>query len=175
MSSSSIAEHSNFPDRPAPRCLTWDVTTKDAYRKPPAENIIAALKPIVGFSDAHLSLIETALHEAILNAVIHGNLGLDGPSQNLGEGDVKAFEAFYGAIEKRLTQPELAQRPIHISAVFDNNELSVSVTDQGKGFVEEDLTPSPRHSGRGLLVIRSVADEATYDLGGRRVTMVFHP
>ena len=170
-----------MPDSPIPSdaelCVerTWSFSTRNAYRAPPCLDIMAELQAFTGFSDAHNGLIETALHEAVLNAVIHGNLEMGSASAEFGDGTLSSFEAFYQAVDQKLQSANLAERQVEIAARVSNGTLTLSVTDEGKGF-ETSTSPSvARTSGRGMLIIGSVADQCSHDLGGRRITMVFNP
>jgi serine/threonine-protein kinase RsbW len=91
--------------------------------------------------------VVVALDEAIVNAIKHGN-GYD-PGKH-----------------------------VTIAAVISNREARFDVSDEGDGFSEQDV-PDPcapenllRTSGRGLLLIRSIMDEVTYNERGNRITMV---
>jgi anti-sigma regulatory factor (Ser/Thr protein kinase) len=114
-----------------------------------------------------------ALHEALTNAIIHGNLGIPSALKDLGD------QAFAEAIAARCADPVLASRLVDVQAIYDGQSARWVLTDQGAGFdVEgvlrrldrEDADPS-RPSGRGLLIIRAFVDEMRYDEGGRRLTL----
>jgi anti-sigma regulatory factor (Ser/Thr protein kinase) len=114
-----------------------------------------------------------AIHEALTNSVIHGNLGV---SSALKEQD---NEAFARAVASRCSDPAFANRVVDVRASFDNQEARWMFTDQGEGFdVEKTLArldqedPDPlRPSGRGLLMIRAYVDEMRFDDRGRQLTL----
>ena len=89
--------------------------------------------------------LSIALREALINAIQHGN-----------HGD--------------------ASKLVRITAQVSNDEAEFSVEDEGAGFDQRDV-PNPRDprnllksSGRGVLFIQSIMDEARYD--GNRLTMI---
>ena len=68
---------------------------------------------------------------------------------------------------------------ITITAVFDDDRLTLSVADQGSGFDPDDL-PDPvkeenllNEGGRGIYLIKQYADEVSFSEGGSTVTMQF--
>jgi anti-sigma regulatory factor (Ser/Thr protein kinase) len=115
-----------------------------------------------------------ALHEALTNSVIHGNLGISSELKERGD------QAFAEAVASRCADPAFASRPVDVLASYDGQTARWVFTDQGAGFdVEAALNrldnkdPDPlRPSGRGLFLMRAFVDEMHYDNGGRRVTLV---
>jgi serine/threonine-protein kinase RsbW len=107
------------------------------------------------FARAHMSDEELAYRivllttEAVTNAIEHGN------QLDPGKSVILDFSSGDGYIE-------------------------ISVQDEGEGFdpesrqnplAEENLL---EEGGRGIFLIESMADEFFYELGGRKVRMVFH-
>lgn len=88
--------------------------------------------------------IRLALDEAFTNAVVHGCR----------------------------SDPE---KYIEVSAEFGAEEGTVVITDPGKGFDvgAVDQSPSGESGGRGLFLIRSFCDRASWENGGRTCRMVF--
>ena len=85
--------------------------SKSVYEQPVAQLISQELR--VRLADVETNWTEnvaTALHEALMNAVIHGNLGLS-----------KSFETpeqlagFDQKIRDKLTDPQFARKPVHIA------------------------------------------------------------
>jgi len=71
-----------------------------------------------------------ALHEAISNAVIHGNLELSSDLKEQGD------NAFAEALARRASDPHLASRKVDIVVDFDGEVYRWVITDQGKIFNE---------------------------------------
>lgn len=74
------------------------------------------------------------------------------------------------------------KKRVHLEASFEDQELSVTIRDEGEGFEATEL-PDPlaeenllRQSGRGLLLIKAFVDKFEMrkaDPTGTQVTMVF--
>jgi anti-sigma regulatory factor (Ser/Thr protein kinase) len=118
-----------------------------------------------------------ALHEAITNAIVHGNLGV--PS------DLKeqSADVFAKAVAEKAGNPQLAARRVKIIFDFDGCECHITVTDEGSGFDflswlkalddSETEEPSELCSGRGILMMRALADQVQFSDGGRTVRMTW--
>ena len=114
-----------------------------------------------------------ALHEAITNAVVHGNLGV---SSTLKE---EAGSAFAEALAQRASDPEFADRKVDIVVDYDGDVCHWVITDQGEGFdVERVLARCTSDdpeimlaSGRGILMMKSFLDEVRFERGGRQVIL----
>jgi anti-sigma regulatory factor (Ser/Thr protein kinase) len=116
-----------------------------------------------------------ALHEALTNAVVHGNLEL---SSDLKERDDGTFAR---ALAERAANPHYADRSVHIDVDHDMGRCRWSITDVGRGF---DFTrylgrePDPESlfvaSGRGILLMRAFVDEVAYEQNGRKVTLTLY-
>lgn len=98
--------------------------------------------------DMQLNIVVAAT-EAVLNAIVHGN----------------------GNDEKKMVSVELG---------FDGKELIISIADQGSGFDANQL-PDPtgsdlidQENGRGILIMKNLADNLEYQLGGREVRLHFN-
>lgn len=114
-----------------------------------------------------------ALHEAITNAIIHGNLEVS--SELKEQGDTQ----FAATLAQRCTDPTLASRKVDIVVDFDGNMCRWVITDQGRGFdveriLQRCLSDDPEvllSSGRGILMMKSFLDDVRFELGGRRVIL----
>jgi len=153
-----------------PGSLTLRLTTAAAARLDVASAFATALsvrEP--GFRAGAVDL-RIALQEAIGNAVLHGNLGLDGGQRRTREGLV----AFGTAMAARLADPAYAALAVTVAAEWDSRHLVVAVEDCGVGFdpaqvVSEAGTPM----GMGLAVIRSRCGGVSFSKGGRRIAMAY--
>jgi anti-sigma regulatory factor (Ser/Thr protein kinase) len=114
-----------------------------------------------------------ALHEAITNAIIHGNLELSSDLKEQGD------SIFAETLAQRCTDPNLASRKVDIVVDFDGNICRWVITDQGRGFDVEKvlakcLSDDPEvllSSGRGILMMKSFLDDVRFELAGRRVIL----
>jgi anti-anti-sigma regulatory factor len=120
------------------------------------------------------SLIDLCLTEAIGNAVIHGNLGVDSTMRTNSEG----ARRFRETMNHRLAMPELAGRRIEITLrPLGAATFTVSVADQGQGFdISRELTrtvEAEAKCGRGISLIRKIARAVWSEDGGRCLVMLF--
>lgn len=117
-----------------------------------------------------------ALHEALTNAIVHGNLGI---SSALRE---QPGDAFVRALAERSADPELAAREVRIRFQFDGERCEIRIRDEGGGFDwrnlfeeldarGEDAPPSLANSGRGVIIMRAFTDGLRYEDGGREAVM----
>ncbi|MBS0208191.1 MAG: response regulator [Planctomycetes bacterium] len=113
-----------------------------------------------------------AIHEALVNAIYHGNLQV---SSELREGSGDAFDKLVA--ERRQIEP-YAQRRVTVVARVSRTETVIAVRDEGDGF-DPAIVPDPSESanleklsGRGLFLIRTFLDEVRYNSRGNEITMV---
>jgi anti-sigma regulatory factor (Ser/Thr protein kinase) len=126
--------------------------------------------------EARSDRLLVALHEAISNAVVHGNLEV---SSGLKECDDRSFAA---ALAARVADPRYASRAVDIEVVYNGRCCEWILTQEGPGFdVEQVLarqvppdSDGARPSGRGLMMMRAFVDEVRYACSGRQVTLLLH-
>lgn len=116
--------------------------------------------------------ISIALHEALANALYHGNLEL---GSELREQDPQAFHEL---AERRASEPPYRDRRLAIEARLSPLEAVIVIRDQGPGF-DPTRVANPtdegnleRISGRGLLLMRTFLDEVAFNATGNEVTLV---
>jgi len=119
-----------------------------------------------------LILLGVALHEALTNAIFHGNLEL---SSELKESDEKLY---YQLARERVQQEPYRDRRVRVVARLNRNEALFSVADEGPGFdpltLPDPIDPSNlgKVSGRGLLLISTFMDHVEHNETGNQITMV---
>lgn len=114
-----------------------------------------------------------ALHEALANSIIHGNLGISSELKERGD------DAFARALAERAADPERAGRRVDVQVAYDGTWYRWILTDRGEGFdvplvLARCLSEDPEiqlASGRGILMMFSLLDEIRYEDGGRRVIL----
>ncbi|WP_166819990.1 ATP-binding response regulator [Thalassoroseus pseudoceratinae] len=116
--------------------------------------------------------VSVALEEAIVNAIIHGNLEV---SSELRERPDDAFENLVRL--RRNTQP-YCDRRVTITADYRHDEVRFCIKDEGPGF-DVDSLPDPtdsenilKCSGRGIMLMRAFMDEVTFSDQGSQIRMV---
>ena len=124
------------------------------------------------FNDSQLTRIAVALHEALTNAIYHGNLELDSDLRQHDE------NVFYTLGDERRDQLPYSTRRVSLVATLSSEQVQFIVGDSGPGFDPKcTLDPTEevnmeRIGGRGLLLIRSFMDRVTHNPQGNEITMI---
>jgi CheY-like chemotaxis protein/anti-sigma regulatory factor (Ser/Thr protein kinase) len=147
------------------------------------ENDIGLVAPLVAHLEESLArmklcepggliLIGVALHEAITNAIFHGNLELKSSLKEESE------KAYYDLASKRRNEDPYAPRRVWVTATMTRHSATFTVRDEGPGF-DPGLLPDPtdpknlaKVSGRGLLLIQTFMDRVEHNAVGNQITMV---
>jgi anti-sigma regulatory factor (Ser/Thr protein kinase) len=147
------------------------------------ENDTARLPGVIGqlleaaarlglFDEATTHRVGLALHEALVNAIDHGNLELDSALRRENEA------AYHRLAECRRQMLPYHRRRLHVHARIDSSAAIFVIGDQGRGFDPARL-PDPTDpdglecpSGRGLLLIRTFMDEVSFNPTGNQITLV---
>jgi CheY-like chemotaxis protein len=147
------------------------------------DNDIALIPPLVNYlkenlarmrllDDTDLIRVTVALREALMNAIIHGNLAV---GSELRDQDIVEY---YRLIEARRRQSPYSERRVHLHAVETVADARYVIRDEGAGF-DPDKIPDPTHPdnmekahGRGLLLIRTFMDEFSHNDLGNEITMI---
>ncbi len=112
------------------------------------ENMIDAITKEAGINKDNYGKIMVSTMEAVNNAIIHGN---------------KSNE----------------EKSVYIEFLLKNNILKITITDQGNGFTP-DKVPDPTKpenlevtDGRGVFLMKKLADEIVFNKKGNSVKMTF--
>ncbi len=124
------------------------------------------------FDPAEQMRVGVAVQEAVVNAIVHGNLEV---SSGFKTGN---WEAYHQLIADRAISPPYCDRRVAVTLRAERGRsLTVTVADQGPGF-DPSLLPDPtdpvnieKGSGRGLLLIRTFFDRVTHSPCGNIITM----
>lgn len=152
--------------------LYMALSTATAYSLAPAHMFSNVLADRYHLSQELRDAIELAVHEAVVNGLLHGNL-------EIGSGDRQSLEGlrrFGEMLSAQLQDPSLASRRIEVTAVVSDHEVELSVIDSGPGYEPESLAgdeSAERKSGRGLQLIRHFAQAVEISEGGRKLSMRF--
>jgi len=112
------------------------------------ENAIDTITREAGINKENFGKILVSVMEAVNNAIVHGN---------------KFDESKF----------------VNIEIILENSSMSITVEDQGKGFKPAEV-PDPtkpenieRVNGRGVFLMKRLADEIKFNSKGNSVTMTF--
>ncbi len=143
------------------------------------------IAPVIGFLDEVVKRltvpdptermrIGVALQEALMNAMVHGNLEV-GPDNGEESGQPIAE-----LIETRRQQQPYLPRRVRLLFKANSKQASFVVRDEGRGF-DPSILPDPtdpanleRPNGRGLLLIRTFMDTIYHNDVGNEITMIKH-
>jgi CheY-like chemotaxis protein len=124
------------------------------------------------FDDADRMRVGVGIHEALVNAIVHGNLEVSS--------DLKAgrWEEYHEAIgQRRRTRPYADRRVTVMMRAERRKSFFIHIADQGPGFDVSKL-PDPndpsvweKPSGRGLILIRSFFDDMKHSPSGNEITL----
>jgi CheY-like chemotaxis protein/anti-sigma regulatory factor (Ser/Thr protein kinase) len=116
--------------------------------------------------------VAVALEEALVNAVIHGNLEV---GSELRESTNGAYERL---IAERRRGRQYAERRVYVHCDLSQQSATIVIRDEGPGF-DVSRIPDPRDpermmlaSGRGVLLMRTFMDDVQYNSTGNQVTLV---
>jgi anti-sigma regulatory factor (Ser/Thr protein kinase) len=144
------------------------------------------VSPLIAHLEPHLARLQPsdrtervrvsiALHEALLNAIQHGNLEV---SSELRQNDERIFR---NLCEQRRKQPPYCDRRVHVRASLSTDEAVLVIADEGPGFNPKAL-PDPtdpanleRVGGRGLTLIRTFMDHVEHNATGNQITLIKRP
>ena len=122
--------------------------------------------------------IGIALHEALLNALYHGNLELSTADLQLA-GDELISRGSAPSIAARQRSAPYCHRQIYVRAMLSSDVAEFVIRDEGPGFDYAVCTPLviddgelDRPTGRGLLLMYSFMDEVRFNAEGNEVTML---
>ena len=130
------------------------------------------LRQIGLFGERDILRAGTAVYEALMNAIEHGNLELAAEERDH-EG------TFYRRlVEERSRHSPFRSRHVHLRVCLTRSEAMFSVRDEGLGF-DPGMLRDPldsdnvgQVSGRGLFLIRTFMDEVFFNEAGNEITMV---
>ncbi|HEY0833184.1 MAG TPA: ATP-binding protein [Azospirillum sp.] len=156
---------------PAPGFLL-SLTTATAFAVQSPVAVCDALARRGVLPDWRRSAVELCLHEAVANALLHGNLGVpcgtrDGPD---------GLRLFGERVGVALRDPAVRRRRVDILACWGDGGLDLAVADEGGGFDPAALARPAEgfaRSGRGFIFMRALADAVVVCDGGRRTRLRF--
>jgi CheY-like chemotaxis protein len=124
---------------------------------------------------SRVGALYTVLAELYSNALEHGVLGLDSGLKC----DAKGFTRYYSERNERLAKLDQGFVRFHLQLTPEagGGRLTLRVEDSGAGF-DPHAVPAPQPgevvlSGRGMALVRQLADNCSYSADGRSVSVEF--
>lgn len=158
--------------------MALSLCTLSAYEHDVSAAITGAMLRQELITAEMLSRLRTALHEAVANALIHGNLELPSPRRE----EVNDFVTFGEAISARLADPAYAGRRLSVSvcAPADRSAgVHLHIRNEGPGFDPAALPPrerrNPDRAYGGWALILAGCDHAAFSRDGRTLTLTLLP
>jgi anti-sigma regulatory factor (Ser/Thr protein kinase) len=149
------------------------VTTRSAYRHSIVKAFVNAMENRASLSKDLRVRLYSAVQEALMNAVLHGNLRIDSDLR----GNLDGLLAAQDAIESKLNLPEIARSKIRVEAIWNASVLNVMIRDSGRGYDHENADECPasadRASGRGIAILQAFSDRVAVLNGGTTVNLEF--
>ncbi|CAL75702.1 conserved hypothetical protein [Bradyrhizobium sp. ORS 278] len=151
--------------------LTLIVTTRSAYRHSIVKRFVEALRRRLPLSEDLRIRICSATQEALMNAVLHGNLRIDGGLR----GSLDGLIAAQAIIETRLDTADIGGATIRLAAAWTASAIQVTISDSGDGYDYSGVRPAAEDgaSGRGLEILQVFSDRVTVLNGGTTVRLEF--
>ena len=122
--------------------------------------------------ESELNRVGVALDEALVNAMVHGNLEV---SSSMREGDDSRY---HQEIARRCEVNPYADRAVDVRATFEYHAAEFVIRDEGPGFDVKTL-PDPtnpenltKQGGRGVMLMKVFMDEVRFNEQGNQVTMI---
>lgn len=147
--------------------LESHIVEADAAAQAIKERLAAA-----GWSDDEIGQFDVAISEAITNAIIHGNLGIERGSDE----DSKAYRARIDAAD--VSAENMKKVSVDIALLPDY--VTVIVEDEGKKEIDPDNLPDPtspegllKPGGRGIYTILEACDDVDLSVPGRIIMKKF--
>jgi CheY-like chemotaxis protein len=119
--------------------------------------------------------VSVGLMGLVVNAIEHGNLGVGGAEKE----NLISRNAWDAEIQRRLALPENAGKTVVVEFDATDDDVTVTVTDQGPGFdwrpyLDNDYNLLNRVRGRGIVVARTMSFQTlSYLDGGRQAIATF--
>ncbi|NND97078.1 MAG: response regulator [Pirellulaceae bacterium] len=125
------------------------------------------------FDEVERMQIAMAIDEALLNAIIHGNLEVSSELRQSDDG-----KPYVDMIAQRKQEDPYRQRRVHVRLEATPGQIKFTIRDEGPGFdASEICDPTDpenleKAGGRGLLLINAFMDEVKHNDVGNEIMML---
>lgn len=150
--------------------IIFSFSTTSSYKMVLSYTVSKYLSRKLQLASERAYSINIALHEAITNAIIHGNLELQSNFN-----DLDSFVIYYDEVEKRLKIPPYNKRRITIEVETSEDLIIVYVMNDGKGYNPTQVTRKTLEQphGKGMSMITTFAKSHEVLEDGRKIKMEF--
>lgn len=152
--------------------MLMEIPSDFSWINPTVEYLASQASEVSWQSPVNKNRVTLALHEALTNSIVHGNLEISSELKN------DYSDRFTEMLAVRSSQHKYASRIVRIIVDYSESCITWSIADEGRGFdvqsvlaraESEDVSLLP--SGRGLMMIKAFMDGVEYDRGGRRIKL----
>ena len=177
----AIAGHDQSKDR----LMKFTTNTRYQFSLNNDQTLIGPLIDFVGSAMESFNLgdkaeqrhVAVAIEEALINAIFHGNLELDGllvqdARRALHDGEVAE------AVKERCLEAPYSERHVRVGVELARNRIEIVVRDSGPGFdaaaksqYATDISQLSGAGGRGLTLIRNFMDDVQFNDAGNEIRM----
>ena len=124
--------------------------------------------------ESQATTLRIMLREMLLNAIEHGNLGIDFDTKTT----ALMQESYFSLLDERRRQTPYRDRVVLIDALISADKLAFRVTDEGEGFDHRKmlakLTDEKNETahGRGIVMTIQEFDVVRYNEKGNSVVLI---
>ena len=117
-----------------------------------------------------------ALEEALLNAMLHGNLEFSSEQVNETRAHLRHVARF-DAVQARCGQTPFVDRSVHVTAQIERQRATFTIKDDGSGFdlsqipAQDDTSMISELSGNGLALMHRFMDKVVFNDSGNEVVL----
>ena len=167
------------------RLMNFSTSTRHQFNLPNEQELIS---PLLEFVKSEMELLgigdpterrhaSVAIEEALINAIFHGNLEMDGSvvqdaRRALHDGVVAEF------VKERSLELPFSERRVRVAIELSRKKVEIVVRDDGQGFDAAGKTESAGElsqlsgaGGRGLTLIHNFMDEVSFNESGNEIHM----
>jgi anti-sigma regulatory factor (Ser/Thr protein kinase) len=141
--------------------MMFTFSAQDILNRDCATEVISAIPADM---DEHARFcVRLCLHEALYNAVLHGNLEI----KDIHHAGIRQ------QVEERLKDPILEARPVFVTCHLHFETLEISVKDFGEAGTSLNLDTEEKEGVHGLALIQQLAHAVRFDPEMKELVMHF--
>lgn len=159
-------------EHPIQMKATWILSNDPEIIPPLVDHLKKATELLRVCDESIWQQVALAIHEALQNAIMHGNLEISSAQRT------SDLESYKKLVTERRQTPPYSNRCVYMNMFISQQSIIFIVRDEGPGFDVSQL-PDPtspsnlgKLSGRGVFLIRALMDEVNFNKIGNQITMV---